>query len=99
MADSKINIVRKEIDDSHYYYVDGVFYPGVTTIIDEAAPTPFALRQFFLNNTPDSASDISKTALALGSKMHDAYEKLLNGVELNLAGDYQTTKEKKHLLS
>lgn len=96
---NKINIVRKEIDDSHYYFVNDEFYPGVTSIIDEAAPTSYGLRNFLLTNTPESADDISKTSLALGSKMHDAYEKLLNGVELSLVNDYQTTKEKKHLLS
>lgn len=96
---NKIDIVRKEIDDTHYYFVNGEFYPGVTSIIEEAAPTAFGLKQFFLNNTPESANEISKTSLALGSKMHDAYEKLLNGVELSLTNDYQTTKEKQHLLS
>lgn len=96
---NNINIVRKEIDDSHYYFVNGEFYPGVTSIIEEAAPTAFGLKQFLLNNTPESANDISKTALELGSKMHDAYEKLLNGVELSLSNDYQSTKEKKHILS
>ena len=97
--ESKINIVRKEIDDSHYYFVNGEFYPGVTSIIEEAAPTSFGLKSFFLNNTPESADEISKVSLALGSKMHDAYEKLLNEVELNLINDYKTTKEKKHILS
>lgn len=94
-----IDIVRKEIDDSHYYWVNGEFVPGVTTILDEAAPMPFGLKQFFLNNTPESAGEISNTAKALGSKMHDAYERLLNGLTLNLKEDYPSTKEKKHICS
>ena len=97
--ENKINIIRKEIDDSHYYYVNDQFYPGVTTILDEAAPFPYGLRMFLSQNTPDQQEEIKNTALGLGSKMHDAYEKLLNGVELNLKTDYPTTKEKKHITS
>ncbi|PWT73659.1 MAG: hypothetical protein C5B59_12765 [Bacteroidetes bacterium] len=92
-------IVRKEIDDSHFYFVDGEYYPGVTSILDEAAPVPWALKQYFINGTPDSIASKSETTLAFGSKMHDAYEKLLNGVSLNLRDDYRSTKEKKHIAS
>lgn len=95
----KIEIIKKEIDDTHYYFVNGEFYPGVTTILDEAAPVPFGLREFFKQNTPEQQEDIKKTSLELGSKMHDAYEKLLNGIELNLKENYPTTKEKKHIVS
>lgn len=94
-----IEIIKKEIDNSHYYFVNGEFYPGVTSILDEAAPMPFALRQWLLNNTQESATEIKDTTSTLGSKLHDAYEKLLNGVELNLKDDFVTLKEKKHLIS
>lgn len=96
---TKIEIVKKEIDNSHYYFVNGEFYPGVTSILDEAAPMPFALRQWLLNNTQESASEIKDTSAALGSKLHDSYEKLLNGIELDLAKEYPTTKEKKQIMS
>lgn len=92
-------IVKKEIDDTHYYFVDGEFYPGVTTILDQACPTPFGLKQFLLNNTAESAEEIKTTAGDFGSKLHSAYEQLLNGIELNLKEDYPKTKEKKHLIS
>lgn len=94
-----INIVKKEVDNTHYYFVNDEFYPGVTSILDEAAPMGYGLRQFLLNNTPEDAQEIKERTAGLGSKLHDGYERLLNGMELNLASDYPTTKEKKHLLS
>lgn len=100
MEDKKLpNIVKKELDDSHYYFVNGEFFPGVTTILDEACPTPYGLKQFFLNNTAESAEEIKTTTGEFGSKLHNAYEQLLNGVELNLKDDYPKLKEKKHLIS
>lgn len=95
----EIKIVKKEVDNTHYYFVNDEWFPGVTSILDEAAPMPFGLRSFLLNNTPESAQEIKDMTAGLGSKLHDAYEKLLNGVELNLGADYKTTKEKKHLVS
>lgn len=92
-------IVRKEIDDSHYYFVDGEFYPGVTTILDEAGPVPYALKQWFKNNSAQDIEEKSSTALTFGSRMHDAYEKIFNGVPLFLNKDYPLTKEKKHIYS
>lgn len=94
-----IDIVKKEVDNTHYYFVNGEWYPGVTSILDEAAPVGYGLRQFFLNNTPEEAEEIKNRTAGMGSKLHDAYERLLNGVELDLANDYTTTKEKKHLVS
>ena len=47
----KIKIVRREIDDSHYYWVDGEFNPGVTSILDEAGPVAYRLKQFFLRKS------------------------------------------------
>lgn len=95
----KIEIIKKEIDDRHYYFVNGEFYPGVTTILDEAAPTPYALKKFLMDNTAEGAEEIKNTAGDFGTRMHDAYEKLLNGIELDLLNEYKTTKEKKHLFS
>lgn len=94
---SNFEIVKKEIDGSHFYWVDGEFYPGVTSILDEAAPTPWALKDWFKRMSMDEISAKQKESLEFGSKIHDGIERLLNGVELNLAKDYPTTKEKKHL--
>jgi hypothetical protein len=96
---TKNDIIKKEVDNTHYYFVNNEWYPAVTKILEEASPMSFGLKQFFINNTAESAKEISNTALDLGSKMHDAYERLLNGLELNLVEDYKTIKEKKHILS
>ena len=58
--DAKFEIVRKEIDDSHYYFVDGEFYPGVTSILEEAAPVPYALKQWFKITMPMTSTTKAK---------------------------------------
>lgn len=95
----KIEIIKKEIDDKHYYFVNGEFFPGVTTILDEASPMPYALRQFMLNNTAEDAESIKNTAGDFGTRMHSVYERLLNGVTIDLLNEYKTTREKKHIFS
>lgn len=92
-------IVKQEIDDSHYYFVNDEFYPGVTSILDEAAPMAYAMRQWLLKNTQESADDILADTSGFGTKMHDAYEQLLKGASLSLISEYKTRKEKKHLAS
>lgn len=94
-----IEIVRKEVDSSHYYWVNGEFMPSVTHILDQSAPTPWALKNFFLNNTPESAEDIKNTAGNFGTLLHDAYEQLILGNEVFLKDDYKSLKAKKHLAS
>ncbi len=91
------NIVLKMVDDTHYYYVDGVFYPSVSRILDVAAPKDAGLLFWMKNNTADDIEDISSKAKENGSLVHDACEKLLNGVEIPLK-DYQL-KAKKALIS
>lgn len=90
-------IVRKEVDDAHYYFVNEQYFPSVTHILGEAAPMAYGMRRWLLNNTPESADEILNTTSGFGSKMHDAYQQLLLGNKLNLLGDYPTTKEKKHI--
>ncbi len=93
------DIVKQEIDDNHFYFVNGNFFPGVTTILDEAAPTAYSLKKWLLNNTQESADDILAETSAFGTKLHDAYEQLLRGKELSLTTEYKTPKEKKHIAS
>jgi hypothetical protein len=95
----KFEIIRKEVDDSHYYFIDNEFYPAVTAILDEAAPVPWALKDWFKRMTPDEINGKQKESLEFGSKIHDAIEKLLNGFELNLLRDYPSTREKKHIVA
>jgi hypothetical protein len=100
MKKAPFQIVKKEIDDSHYYWIDGEFVPGVTTILDEAAPVAFGIRNFWISNTAEESSKKSNEAKEFGSLIHDAIERLLNGEELNLTSpEYNFTKVKKHLMS
>lgn len=94
-----IRIVRKEVDSTHYYWVNGIFMPSVTKIIDEGAPMAYGLKQFLLMNTPESAEEIKNIAGDFGTEMHHAYEQLLQGRELNLFNDFKSLKAKKHLAS
>ena len=98
-AIKQINIVRKEIDDTHYYWVNGEFFPGVTRILDEAAPMPYALKQYFLRSTPESAEKKLQITGDFGSLIHATIERLLLGEEINLEEEFPATKAKKHLCS
>ena len=77
-------IVRKEVDDEHYYYVDGKFTPAVTRILSEAMPTPYALRQWIGEVGNDRAEAKLNKAADRGTLIHDTCEKLMNGLEINL---------------
>lgn len=92
-------LVRFETDLSHYYFLDGMFLPGVSSILSEASPTPYGLRLFWQNNTKEEADQIFDTAGSFGSTMHDAFERLLLGQELQLLTDYPSEKEKKCITS
>lgn len=92
-------LVRFETDISHYYWLNGEFMPGVTSILQEAAPTPYGLKKFWQDNTKEEADAIFEAAGDFGTKMHDAFENLLLAQELNLLGDYPTKKEKDCLVS
>jgi hypothetical protein len=91
------NIIQKMVDDTHYYWVEGNFYPSVSHILDMAAPKEYGLINFFKQNTPEEIEDISGKAKENGSLVHDACEKLLNGIEIPLK-DY-SIKAKKALVS
>lgn len=92
-------LVRFETDISHYYWLNEEFMPGVTSILGEAAPTPFGLKRFWQDNTKEEADQIFTMAGDFGSKMHDAFENLLLANELNLLKDYPTKKEKDCLMA
>lgn len=91
-------VIRKEIDDSHYYWIDGEFVPGVTTIL-ESGPVSYGLKSFWQGNTAEEANKKMNDAADFGTLMHDAYERLLNGEELDLVNDFKDIKAKKHLMS
>lgn len=86
-------IVKKTIDDTHYYWVNGVFMPSVTRILDEAAPKEYGLLNWFKNSTPEDIETTSEAAKKKGTATHDACEQLLNGVEIKLT-DYPIESKK-----
>lgn len=92
-------LTRVDTDTSHFYFLDGDFLPSVSTILDQACPVEFGLKMFWQNNTKQEADKIFEDAGELGSKMHNAFELLLNGEELNVLRDFPTEREKKILVS
>lgn len=77
-------IVKKEIDDSHYYYVNEQFTPGVTTILSETMPTPYALRQWIGDVGNEKAEAKFNQAAERGTLIHNTCEELLYGGEVKL---------------
>lgn len=98
-------VMRLEINDEHYYYIfneeskTGQYMAGVTTVLGEAAPVTYGLREFWKNNTKEAAEELFEGAGKRGTKLHDAVEQLVLGEELNLEENYQTAFEKKAILS
>ncbi len=107
MNKAPFEIVKKEIDDSHYYWIDGEFVPGVTSILDQSGPVEFGLRNFWMQNTPEDAKTKSNNALLFGSLIHSQIEQLLYGEEIDMNNFvykdgthcYETRKAQKHLMS
>jgi hypothetical protein len=91
-------LVRLEVDNTHYYFLNEQFLIGVTTILGEAAPVPQGLRLFWQNNTREDSEAIFNEAAIKGSNVHNGIQKLLSGEALNLLQDY-TDKEKRGLVA
>lgn len=77
-------IVKKEVDDEHFYFVNDKFTPGVTTILHETMPTPYALRHWIGEVGNEKAEAKLEKAGDRGTLIHDTCEKLMNGIEINL---------------
>lgn len=92
-------VIRLDLETDHYYWLDGEYVPQVTHILDQAGPVGYGLREFWKENTREESEEKLKTAQEFGTKMHDACEKLLSGLELNLLIDYSTAREKKVLMA
>ena len=91
-------IVRKEIDDSHYYFVNDVYVPGVTTILHETLPTPSALRKWIGDVGNEKAQEKLESAGDRGTKIHNACEQLLKGQSVNLWQEFPSYTDKNALL-
>lgn len=98
---SNCKLTRIDIDDEHFYFIkndefpDGQFCASVTSVIDKAGPVDQGLREFWKNNTKQESEELLHERGKRGSKLHNAFEELLNGFELKLKEDYQTDYEKR----
>lgn len=88
-------IVRKEIDGSHYYFVDGKFFPGVTTILHETLPTAETLRKWIGDIGNEKAQEKLERAGERGTSIHNACERLLKGDTINLQDEFKSNSDKK----
>lgn len=93
------DVIRLELDTDHYYWLDKVgWVPSVTSILDEAAPVNYGLRQFWKQNSAEESNEIFKTAGEFGTMVHNALEQLLNGEELDLLNDYPERRAKRSIM-
>jgi len=92
-------IVKKEVDNTHYYYVDDIFVPSVTRILDETLPMAYGLRRWIGDVGNDFADEKLERAGARGSAIHDACERLLNGIDVNLKEEFPDSKDKKAIVA
>lgn len=88
-------IVKKEINNEHYYYVNDKFTPGVTTILGQTLPMPYALRKWIGDMGNERAEAKFKMAGERGTAIHNACEMLLTGAELKLVENFPKKKDQK----
>ncbi len=91
-------IERKEINDSHFYWVDGEFFPSVTKILNYA-PVEFGLIEFWKNNSKEDSDKILEMAGNRGSAIHDACERLLRLEKLELTREFPRRDDQKILVA
>lgn len=83
-------IIKKEINDEHYYYVgesedaQPIFFPSVTKILHEAMPMPIGLKMWLGDVGNERAEQKLNNAAARGTLLHQACESLLYGEELEI---------------
>lgn len=92
-------IIKKEINDEHFYYVDGKFTPGVTTILDESMPMPFGLRKWIGDVGNEKAEQKLNAAGDRGSAIHKACEALLLGETIKLQENFPQERDQKCIVS
>lgn len=97
---SNCQLTRVDIDTEHYYFIhnddfpEGQFCASVTSVIDKAGPVGYGLREFWKNNSKQESEELLQERGERGSKLHNGFEDLLKGIELNLDKDYASAYEK-----
>lgn len=96
-------IVRKEVDDSHFYFItdekgEGRFFPSVTQILQDTLPMPYALKYWLGEVGGERAEQKLKQAGDRGTLLHDACERLVVGQEINLKKEFPDKRDQKVLV-
>jgi len=91
-------IVKKVIDDEHFYYVNKRFRPSVTHILGATLPTPQALKIWLGDMGNEKAQEKMERAGEIGTLIHDACERLILGQEINLLTEFPNRTQKKMLV-
>lgn len=92
-------IVKKQVNEEHFYWVNDRFTPGVTSILQDALPTPYALRQWIGDVGNEKAQAKLERAGARGSAIHNACEKLLFGGTVKLYEEFPDPTDQKCIVS
>ena len=92
-------IKKLEVNDEHYYFVDGEFYPSVTKILGETMPMPYALRQWIGDVGNEKAESKMNRAAARGTLIHNGCEALLRGEKIKLTEIFPNRKDQALLVA
>lgn len=92
---------RVDIDDEHFYFIDNkelglsnAFCVSLTHVLDIAAPFPVGLRNWLRTTEADESNGRMEMTRDRGIKLHDALDRLMNALELDLEKEYKTKYEK-----
>lgn len=91
-------IIKKEVNDEHYYFINGTYVPSVTKILGETMPMPYALRYWIGEVGNERAQAKLEQAGDRGTAIHSACERLLNSEEISLIEEFKDNKDKKVLV-
>lgn len=98
---SNAQLTRIDTDDSHFYFIDSkelnlrnAFCVSLTHVLDIAAPFPVGLRNWLRSTEAEESNGRMEMTRDRGIKLHDALDRLMNAVELDLEKDYRTVYEK-----
>src|SRR5689334_683234 len=92
-------IIKKELDDEHFYYVNGKFVPSVTKILEQAMPMPIGLRMWLGEVGNEKAEQRLNQAAARGSMIHDTCEALLLGSKIELQATFPKRADQKCIVA
>ena len=91
-------IVKKEVNNEHFYYVNDKFTPGVTTILSQSMPMPYGLRKWIGDMGNERAEAKFVAAGERGTAIHNACEHLLAGKKLKLTENFPNKSDQKAIV-